>query len=157
MWHAHSGIQRQDGAFGAFIVRENSQDDIHAKKYDFDQSEHIIIINDWLNITGIEKFVQHYHNDGNIRADAILINGKGVYYEYQTSLKGIIETPRAVFTVKKGFRYRFRLIDAGVLLCPMQISIDNHNITVIATDGNDVEAIELESLTIYAGKVKDSF
>jgi L-ascorbate oxidase len=157
MWHAHSGLQRQDGVFGAFIVRTNSIENIHVKKYDFDQSEHIIIINDWLNITGIEKFVQHHHNNGDNKPDGILINGKGVYYEYQTSLKGIVETPRAVFTVKKGFRYRFRLINAGSLYCPIRISIDNHNITVISTDGNDVEAIEVESLTIYAGRVTDSF
>ena len=92
-------------------------------------------------------------NLGNNKPDAILINGKGSYFEYQndSNLNSIIETPRANFTVKQGYSYRFRLINAGSLYCPIQVSIDNHNLTVISTDGNDIEALEVQVLTIYAG------
>ena len=120
--------------------------------YDFDLSEHVIIVNDWLNETAIEKFVQHHHSSGDNKPEAILINGRGVYYQYQTNLKGMNETPQAVFTVQKGYRYRFRLINAASLYCPIKISIDNHNLTIISTDGHDIEPYEVTNLIIFAGK-----
>lgn len=114
-------------------------------------SEHVIVLTDWLNVAAIEKFVQHMHSNGNNKPDAILINGKGSFYEYQASLNNNTDTPKANFTVQKGKKYRFRVINAGNLYCPIQISIDSHNLTVISTDGNDIAAIEVQVLTIYAG------
>lgn len=37
----------------------------------------------------------------------------------------------------QGRKYRFRLINAGYLNCPIEISIDKHNLTVFNSDGND--------------------
>lgn len=60
--------------------------------------------------------------------------------------------PFEVFSVVKGNRYRFRHVNAGFLNCPIEISIDNHTITAIATDGNSLEPIEVTFLTTYAGE-----
>lgn len=60
--------------------------------------------------------------------------------------------PYETFNVVKGNRYRFRHINAGFLNCPIQISIDNHTITAISTDGNDLEAKEMTFLVTYAGE-----
>jgi FtsP/CotA-like multicopper oxidase with cupredoxin domain len=60
-------------------------------------------------------------------------------------------TPRAEFRVKSNARYRFRLINAGFLYCPLEFSIDGHNLTVIASDGKSLEPLEVESLIVYAG------
>ncbi|KOB77130.1 Laccase 1 [Operophtera brumata] len=38
----------------------------------------------------------------------------------------------------QGKRYRFRLINANFLNCPVEFSVDGHNITVIASDGYDL-------------------
>lgn len=34
-WHSHAGMQRADGAFGAYIVRDS--DDRHIDLYDYDR------------------------------------------------------------------------------------------------------------------------
>lgn len=39
-------------------------------------------------------------------------------------------------------RYRFRLINAEFLNCPIELSIDNHTIRVISSDGRDIEPVE---------------
>lgn len=61
-------------------------------------------------------------------------------------------TPLEIFKVKSGKKYRFRTINAGFLNCPVEISIDHHNITVIASDGWYFEPVEVSSLVAYAGE-----
>lgn len=34
------------------------------------------------------------------------------------------------------------MINAEFLNCPIEISVDNHTITIISTDGNDFEPVE---------------
>jgi FtsP/CotA-like multicopper oxidase with cupredoxin domain len=60
--------------------------------------------------------------------------------------------PYETFNVVKGYRYRFRHINAGFLNCPIELSIDNHTITAIATDGTDIEPKEVTFLVSYAGE-----
>ena len=111
-------------------------------------------MNDWLNNTSIEKFAGHHHNDGDNKPRAILINGKGILQTIWDDGQEY-ETPRAIFTVQKDMRYRFRMINAGILYCPIEISIDRHNLTIIGSDGNDVKPYEVESLIIMAGERYD--
>ena len=42
----------------------------------------------------------------------------------------------------QGNRYRFRVINAEFLNCPIEMSVDNHTITVITSEGNDLEPVE---------------
>lgn len=63
-----------------------------------------------------------------------------------------ISMPYEVFNVAKGRRYRFRHINAGFLNCPIELSIDNHTITAIASDGNSLEPREATFLVTYAGE-----
>lgn len=63
-----------------------------------------------------------------------------------------ILTPLEVYDVSAGHSYRFRTINAGFLNCPVEISIDNHNITVIASDGWYFDPVEVSSLVTYAGE-----
>ncbi len=35
--------------------------------------------------------------------------------------------------------------------CPMEFSIDGHNLTIIAADGRSVDQKEVESMILYAG------
>lgn len=59
------------------------------------------------------------------------------------------DMPVTIFSVNKGLRYRFRLINAGFLNCPIEISIDNHTMFVISTDGNDIKPIEGKQKILY--------
>ena len=45
-WHSHGGLQRSDGFYGAFIVREPN--DPHAALYNDDLSEHVILVRNWM-------------------------------------------------------------------------------------------------------------
>lgn len=155
-WHAHAGLQRSDGFFGPLIVHQYENKDPHVDRYDYDLQEHVITVNDWINGTSIEKFAGHHHNDGDNKPRSILINGKGVLVNItDTRDNQVYQTPRAVFSVEKGKRYRFRMINAGILYCPIEFSVDNHNLTVIATDGNNIEPYEVQSLIIMAGERYD--
>lgn len=42
----------------------------------------------------------------------------------------------------QGKRYRFRMISNGLLDCPIKISIDNHSLLVIASDGNPIQPVK---------------
>ena len=154
MWHAHAGYQRADGVFGAFIVRQ--RDSPHSHLYDEDRSDHVIVFNDWFNDTVTYKFAAHMHSDGREEANAksILINGHGARRAFVNGTNEIFKTPRAIFKVSSGERYRFRLIHAGLVYCPIQFSIDNHNFSLISVDSYPIEKLDnLESAFLYPGKL----
>ena len=85
--------------------------------------------------------------------DAILINGRGNLKNVLDARGNVYQTPVSVFSVQPGKRYRFRLVNVA-FECPIEFSIDGHNLTVIASDGNLVDAKEVESIMIMAGDPK---
>jgi L-ascorbate oxidase len=58
-WHSHYGVQRADGLFGPFIVREPDKTNIQRKLYDYDLSAHVITINDWTHQEESAKYLDH--------------------------------------------------------------------------------------------------
>lgn len=56
---------------------------------------------------------------------------------------GVLTLPKAVFNVQAGFRYRFRIVSAGFLFCPLRISVDDHTLLLIATDGKPFVPFEV--------------
>ena len=81
--------------------------------------------------------------------------GKGAFQRLTNSKNESAYTPYHTFHVQQGRRYRFRVISNGILNCPIQFSIDNHTIIVIASDGNPFQPIELQSLNLFAGERYD--
>ena len=108
----------------------------------------------------------------------LLINGKGTFLEYGNN--GGVTTPTKVFNVASGVRsgsddkkssnlnllfmynllqlvkvlcrYRFRIISPGFTLCPISVSIDNHRLTMIASDGSPFRPVEVESFVLHPGE-----
>ena len=76
-----------------------------------------------------------------------LINGRG--RKLNTTL-----TPLSVFQVKRNQYYRFRVIGTGSLYAH-KFSIDNHTLTVIATDGEYTEPYEVQFIVVHAGERYD--
>ena len=155
MYHSHSGIQRGDGLFGAIIVRASN--DVHASMYDHDLAEHVIIVNDWLSgqsmVEKTEAFIEK-GRDELPHADAILINGRGRYRIGDKNVFDDTALPKTVLKVSQGKRYRIRLINAGILACPIQFSIQDHTFSVISSDGQSLEAEnDIQSLTLFAGLI----
>ena len=146
-WHSHAALQREDGMYGALIIREPDQENVHRQLYDQDLTEHVLIIEDWVHKSGIDMFVPHHWDDGSNKAESFLINGKGRYHNF-----GGVYTPVEELFVEEGKRYRIRVINAGVSFCPVEMSVDGHTLTVIASDGADVEPVVVNSLILHNGE-----
>ncbi|XP_017770706.1 PREDICTED: laccase-2-like isoform X2 [Nicrophorus vespilloides] len=147
-WHSHTGMQRGDGAFGAFIVRTPAAADPHSQLYDYDLTQHTISLLDWAVDIGLKVFIAHHHSIGDNKPTTLLVNGLGIHDFSNVSTSA----PTARFVVEKGYKYRFRLINAGFLNCPVEMSIDNHTMTMISSDGNDFQPVTVDSLVSYAGE-----
>lgn len=99
-------MQRADGAFGSFIVREPKETNPHADLYDYDLPEHVMIVLDWEHQLGTEKFLAHHHGGGDNKPPSLLINGKGRFQTFplndtKANATDVLYTPTAKFTVKQ--------------------------------------------------------
>lgn len=79
-WHSHTGMQRGDGVFGSLIIRRPKSSEPHGSLYDFDLSEHVLVLQDWIHDSGANIFAYHHHSRGDNKPHNILINGRGRYY-----------------------------------------------------------------------------
>ncbi|XP_050689230.1 uncharacterized protein LOC126981747 [Eriocheir sinensis] len=150
-WHSHSGFQRTDGMFGALVVREPREDDPQRHLYDVDDPMHNLVLTDWLDGLGIAKFVNHHHTEHDNKPYTLLVNGRGKHVRLT---KGDSEayTPVHEATVTPGMRHRFRALSNSIQNCPIVISVDNHTLVPITTDGHPIDPIEVDKLTIYGGE-----
>lgn len=75
-----------------------------------------------------------------------MINGLGRYVNGPASTL-------AVINVQQGKRYRFRLVN---IACDpnYNFTIDGHTMTVIEADGVETEPLVVDSILIYAGKIR---
>jgi len=162
-YHAHSGAQRTDGLYGAFIIKDTIPD-----LYDFDYpDQHTLIFMDWQRDASINQFypeanaMEYFkesvnfdppfqlYNDTRSSDEtqvgfapfwSAIINDKGRHFDEQ-GFTNIRPESLNYFRVTQGQRYRFRLIGAqGVY--PFRFSIQSHTMTVIATDGSPIVPIE---------------
>lgn len=163
-YHAHSGAQRTDGLYGALIIK----DTIPGNLYDLDYpDQHTLIFMDWQRDTSINQFypeanaMEYFkaspnfdppfqlYNDTRSSDESqvgfapfwsAIINDKGRHFD-ERGMTNIRPESLNYFRVSQGSRYRFRLIGAqGVY--PFRFSIQNHMMTVIATDGSPIVPIE---------------
>ncbi|KAI0644028.1 laccase B [Trametes meyenii] len=135
-YHSHLSTQYCDGLRGPMVVYDPN--DPNADLYDVDDDSTVITLSDW------------YHTAAALGAafpagaDSTLINGLGRY-------TGGDSTNLTVITVEQGKRYRFRLIS---LSCDPNhtFSIDGHNMTIIEVDAVNHEALEVDSIQIFAAQ-----
>ena len=96
-----------------------------------------------------DKFTKYLHANGNDSLDQILINGRGL----QVNTIHPPKVPLSVFKVKYGFKYRFRVGHAGSFTCPMEVSVDDHPLIMIATDGTPIVPVKIKSFVIFTGYI----
>ena len=154
-WHSHAALQREDGMYGKLIIREPDVENIHRNLYDEDLSSHVMIIQDWVHKSGVDMFVPHHWDDGSNKAESFLINGKGRFHSFAVNKYPGLYTPVEELFVEQGKRYRIRIINAGVSFCPVEMSIDGFTLTVISSDGKDIEPIQVNSLILHNGERYD--
>ncbi|KAJ7181076.1 laccase [Mycena filopes] len=134
-YHSHLSTQYCDGLRGAMVVYDRADPQKHL--YDIDDATTVITLADWYHFTSL--------NAGALpRANSTLINGLGRFQNGPVS-------QLAVISVKKGLRYRFRVV--AISCDPNYIfSIDGHTMTVIEVDGVNHTPHTVDSLQIFAGQ-----
>lgn len=137
-WHAHTGLHKMDGIFGSLIIREPIETEPNTDLYDFDLSNHIIVINDWMNEESTERYPGRETGVTGQSANSLLINGKG---RTRDSKGKTTNSPLEIITVEANKRYRFRLINSFCAICPSMLTIENHDLIVIATDGQSLQPV----------------
>lgn len=155
-YHSHVGATRSMGIFGAFIIREKKVTNVE---------EHIMQIQDWNHdwdsdtahmkmlygvYSGRSKWSGAQSLDGSFfsmfRFQSGLINGRGRVHSPINNM-----APLTVFNVEQGKKYRFRVIGPGSLY-PFRVSVDDHPLTIVASDGYDLEPVTAESFVINPGE-----
>ena len=170
-YHAHSGEQRTDGLYGAFVVKDKLPE--HANVNDY-PDQHTLLLMDWQRETSLNLFLNHYirtrffkettiddppyirvfdryfrtYGPDNIGVSPIpfwsgIINDRGRFYNEDGQPN--IVNPNCgnlnCFNVSQDSRYRFRLIGA-MSIFTYRFSIEGHSLTVVASDGSPINSIE---------------
>ncbi|XP_013389794.1 laccase isoform X2 [Lingula anatina] len=154
-YHSHVGSQIADGLYGALIVRKPPEDEPHRTLYDEDLSSHVVQLADWFPEPSNARFIQFVHKEPDFFLPvSLLLNGRSDNYEVKLSSNPNItaKPPLEVFHVTQGNRYRFRFTNAGHMKCQFKVSVDAHNLTVIAADGVDVKPLEVDAFGIKPGE-----
>ncbi|XP_065666457.1 uncharacterized protein LOC100206475 isoform X2 [Hydra vulgaris] len=160
-YHSHVGSQRTNGAYGAFIIKEREK--INTEKI----TDVIMTVGDWHHKTSEEVYLKMVYGnfigmkpfnasktvDGGLFSGvpwvSALIEGKGRYIDPNTGKDN--GAPLTWYTVKHGLKYRFRSINVGTIY-PMRISVDGHEISVVASDGYDIKPYSAESVIVHPGE-----
>ncbi|XP_046583057.1 laccase-2-like [Haliotis rubra] len=156
-YHSHLGNQRTNGVLGALIIRE---------KKPLAMEEMIMVLQDWNHDDSNLIHLKSVHGGFEDRkelptTDALdgshfsrffmksaLINGKGRLYDTNNRHNG---APLTVFNVRPNTQYRFRVIGAGHLY-PFRVSVHDHDLTIVASDGYDLRPEIAESFIINPGE-----
>ncbi|KAK7090336.1 uncharacterized protein [Littorina saxatilis] len=158
LYHSHSGLFRGDGLFGSIVVRQPKSRDLQHDLYDLDLPEHVLVMTDWSHRPVVDLYAVFFHSRKfeSQSPDSILINGRGVYPPTREVLVNrTTMTPFAQFHVQANRRYRFRLINAGALRCPIEFSVDDHHLLLIASDGRPFVPFSVTSVLMFSGERYD--
>ena len=86
-----------------------------------------------------------FRNQDKNNADNMIINGFG-------RQKNGLLTPISTFNVTSSFRYRFRITSPGFTLCPIEVSVENHTLLLIASDTEPIEPKRVDSFIVHEGE-----
>lgn len=161
-YHSHFKNQKDNGLFGLLVVYPAVPETPYF----------LVTMGDWFHHTSTDTEITHpfavdieelgtgeflvgysyrdYSVDG-IETNAFnfesgLINGRGRY--------GNNTSPLAIFTVNSNVTYRFRIVNAGSEM-GLDISIDNHSITLVAVDGSEISPLIVDSFIVQMGERTD--
>ncbi|XP_046753251.1 laccase-1-like [Diprion similis] len=156
-YHSHTGLHRTNGQYGVLTVREpRSEEPWPQELYEFDVPVHTLLVSDWMHETAEMFFPGLPSKEPGISPTTILVNGLGWYLNGTTSEDSVNASfPLATFHVERNSSYRFRFINGASQICGFQFQIQNHNLTLIATDGSPIEPITVDAFVSYPGERYD--
>ncbi len=159
-YHSHFKGQRLDGLFGMLVVHKQPPA-VH---------ELFATVGDWWRYDALDSHVLHplEENPGPgdimtfplvtpfsadngltslLKFHSILINGKGRHEANST-------IPLTEFPLTSGQRHRFRMVHSGSDNI-LEISIDNHELMIMSSDGYDFVPVSADSFQLHAGETID--
>jgi FtsP/CotA-like multicopper oxidase with cupredoxin domain len=158
-YHSHVGVQYGNGLSGPLIVEEREP----IAAYDRDET---LFLTDWFLQPGDElladilkrasmkmpgkiamKDMPATKDVADVPFQSALINGKG-------RAPGDTTSPLTVIEVMKGETVRLRLIN-GSSTYAFRVQIDDHPLTVIATDGAPMRPVPADNLVLAVGERYD--
>ncbi|KAK4308758.1 hypothetical protein Pmani_019558 [Petrolisthes manimaculis] len=153
-WHSHVGLHRGSGVFGSMVVRQ--AEDPHLGSYHIDSPQHVLMLHDWGHVSILNKYMDRYFFTEDDFPNAILVNGKG--RNSAAELEGIVAplTELEVVQVTPGLRHRLRFINGEGFNCPMVVSVDSHQLLIIAVDGDPIVPFVADSFVIFSGERFDA-
>ncbi|KAJ6480928.1 Cu-oxidase-domain-containing protein [Mycena sanguinolenta] len=141
-YHSQLSVQYADGLRGTLVIYDPEDPLQHL--YDVDDASTVLTVADWWHNTSTSGLANYLVTQIIPVSDDGLVNGKGRF-------QGGPEVEYAAVAVKKGLRYRFRLINMSVR-ANFLVSIDNHTMSIIEADGVATVPHETNILTIFPGQ-----
>ncbi|KAJ9149438.1 Laccase-2-like protein 4 [Pleurostoma richardsiae] len=142
-YHSHFALQAWEGVFGGIIINGPATSD-------YDEDLGVLFLNDWDHQT-VDELYYSAETNGPPTLDNGLINGTNVYGDDDDSSQ---TGSRFTTQFTSGTSYRIRLVNAAVDT-HFKFSIDNHTLTVIATDLVPIVPYTTEILNIGMGQRYD--
>ena len=108
-------------------------------------------------------------NSGIFVTENLLVNGKGrlsvgeFMNNNKYNLSGLLKSnvfednhwdklPVSTFFVTKGKRYRFRVTYYSFDVCPIVVSIEEHDMLIISSDASSIKPERVKSFIIHSGE-----
>ncbi|CAG8522690.1 3064_t:CDS:2 [Cetraspora pellucida] len=145
-WHSHYKAQYLDGILGPLIIHDKN--DPYVKEYDY---ELVLTLTDWYHaIAG--DLLAGLLTPGYKGLNVSLVSGKGRYNcDAAPGSKCVKNSPYAVYKVKKGKKYRFRIINTSAEAF-FALSIDSHTMKVIEVEGTLVKSVEVKQIALHVAQ-----
>lgn len=182
-YHAHAGLQEQDGLYGAFII-----DPLKPPSYKYTK-DYVIVLSDWNNSKGDKTFANlkkdgdyysprfplqpslmkfiHDYRKANPKEKKLLINDYKIMQQMRMSIYDISDVAYDAFLlngqpnaqpwiarVKVGDIVRLRFIDAGGST-NFHVKIANAKMRMVHVQGNDVRPYNVNDFFITPGETYD--
>jgi len=139
-YHSHIGLQAWEGVFGGIIINGPASSN-------YDEDKGVLFLNDWSHKT-VDELYHEAETTGPPAMENGLINGTNVYgSDGSTTQTG----SRFQTSFTAGQSYRLRLVNAAIDTL-WKFSIDNHTMTVIASDLVPIEPYTTTVLNMAIGK-----
>jgi CopA family copper-resistance protein len=178
-YHSHSGFQEQSGVYGPLVIAPRDPAAISAER------DHVVMLSDWSDedpvaiLRKLKKQADYYNRQqrtvGDFLRDAReqglgaafaesrawgqmrmnrtdLADVSGVTYTYL--MNGVTPAGNWTGLYGRGERVRLRFINAGAMTI-FDVRIPGLDLTVVATDGQEVHPVTVEEFRIAPGETCD--
>jgi len=167
-YHSHSGLQEQIGMYGAFIMKKKKEWDIPSipvvlsewtdmKPHEVERSLHAAT--DWFAIKkgttqSYTEAIREGHFKTKVTNEWKRMNAMDVSDVYYNKFLVNGENQHEHRQFKAGDKVRLRIANGGASSY-FWLTYSGGKITVVATDGNDVEPVEVDRLIIAVSETYD--